>query len=268
MSYHSQGLTRGLVVLRALGKADRPLSLADLSESLGLPKPTLVRLLTVLVQEQFVYREGNPPSYSVGHAVLEIAETYRRQADTAEVAAPYLRELARITGLTANVGVLEGRWVLHIVVEEPDRPLRFRSTNGSLDYTHCTGIGKMLLAALPGERLGDHLPAEEPYSRFTKNTIATRVELERELKQIRKRGYSIDKQERDLGVMCLALPIPSSAGLNVAVSVAGPSGELQDAARARHLALLGQTAVKLGENPRFVASLRAVFGTHTLDTPA
>jgi len=256
--YHSQGLHRALSILKTVGASTVPLGLAELAGELDLPKSTLVRLLTVLEESDFLHRDAS--GYSIGHAVLELGETYRKQANVAEVAAPYLRELARITGLTTNVGILEGRWVLHVVVEEPDRPLRFRSASGSLDFTYSTGLGKMLMSALPVNRLGAHLPAEEPWQRFTEHTIVDVEGMFAELDVIRDRGYSIDQQERDLGVVCMAVPIPNDGGVNVALSVAGPSGELDAMARDRHLPVLQLTAQQLGENPRFISALGATHG--------
>ncbi|MDX2376775.1 IclR family transcriptional regulator [Microbacterium sp. LRZ72] len=258
-SYQSQGLVRALRILRALGTSERALGLADLALTLSLPKSTLVRLLAVLEEQEFVYRSGNPPKYTVGHAVMEISETYRRQADTAEVAAPYLRELAATTGLTANIGVLEGRWVLHACVEEPDRALRYRSSNGSLDHTYCTGLGKLLLSRIPAERVDDHLPAE-PLAEFTPHTITSRDGLNAEFDRIRDQGYSLDDQERDLGVICLAVPVDTDSDVNVAVSVSGPAGELSPERREGLLPALRSVADDLAANGRFLSSLRATGG--------
>lgn len=258
-SYQSQGLVRALGILRTLGTTERALGLADLSLATSLPKSTLVRLLAVLEEQDFVHRSGNPPKYTVGHAVMEISETYRRQADTAEVAGPYLRELAASTGLTANVGVLEGRWVLHVCVEEPDRPLRFRSSNGSLDHTFCTGLGKLLLSRLPDERVSDHVP-DEPWTAFTPHTFTTRAALDAEFEKIRTEGYSLDDQERDLGVICLAVPVLTDSDVNVAVSVSGPAGELAPDRRHELLPALRAVAEELAANRRFLSSLRATGG--------
>lgn len=256
-SYHSQGLSRALGVLRVLGSSERALSLAELAKLEGLPKSTLLRLLSVLESENFVYRDQIPPVYSLGHALFEISETYRRQGNVASLAAPHLKALAQATGLTANVGVLEGKWVLHICVEEPDRPLRYRSSQGSLDHTYCTGLGKMLLSSLSREQMGEHIPEAEPYSLFTDRTLANRDALDVELAEIRSRGYSVDDEERDVGVVCLAVPIPNSSHLNVALSVAGPAGELIPSARRGYLDILQSTSTALGADSRFIASLKA-----------
>lgn len=256
-SYHSQGLARALMILRALSESGQSCTLAQLSQKLDLPKSTLVRLLNVLEGQQFVHREGNPPVYMIGHAVLEIAETFRNHISVSQIASPALKALAHTTGLTANLGILDGRSVLHVSVEEPDRPLRFRSSSGSLDHTYCTGLGKTLLSALPESALDDHLPMTEPFESFTEHTITTRAAMLRELEAIRERGYGIDAQERDPGVTCLAIVVPNTSGLNVALSVSGPRAEMEGEARERCLAALRTTASELGSNFRLLAALRA-----------
>lgn len=231
------------------------MTLADLASEIDLPKPTLLRLLNVLESEAFVFRAGNPASYALGHSLLDISDSYRRSANVANLAAPYLKELASDTGLTSNLGVLEGQWALHISVQEPDRPLRFRSTEGSLDYAYCTSIGKMLMAQLPDDRIDGHLP-DEPFERFTESTMTAKTEVYEDLDLIRSRGFSIDDQERDLGVTCLAVEVPLGLDIPVAISLAGPSGELSPDVRERFVSRLTEFAEKLASDSRFVASFR------------
>lgn len=260
-SYHSQGLARALMLLREVGFSDEPLSLAELAPRLGVPKSTLVRLLAVLEEERFVHRVGDPPAFEIGDSMLEIADRVVRRADAVELAAPYLRELAHLTSFTANLGVLSGTSVLHVCVQEPDRALRFRSSNGTLDHVYCTGLGKMLLSGLPAGRVGEHLP-EEPYLQFTPNTITNLSDMHAELDRIRERGHSVDLQERDAGLTCIALLIPNEVGALVALSVSGPSGELEEARRGELLSLLTSTANQLGTNSRFLSALRSVRGSY------
>lgn len=259
-SYHSQGLARALALLREVGFSDEPLALAELAPRLGVPKSTLVRLLAVLEEERFVRRVGDPPSFEIGDAMLEISDRVVRRADAVELASPYLRSLADRTSFTANLGVLSGTSVLHVCVEEPDRPLRFRSSNGSLDHTYCTGLGKALLSGLPTDRVREFVP-EEPFMRFTDNTITTLADMHDELDRIRERGYSIDLQERDPGVTCIATLIRTDIGALIALSVSGPTGELDEAKRNELVPMLQETGAQLCTNSRFLSSLRSVRGS-------
>jgi IclR family acetate operon transcriptional repressor len=118
----------------------------------------------------------------------------------------------------------------------------------------------MLLAALvPTGRVSEFLPAE-PLAAFTPNTLTARAALEAELALIRRQGHSVDREERDLGVTCVAVMIPNDEGLHAAVSLAGPTGELGENDRARLLPILRSTAGTLGADATFLSALRRVRG--------
>jgi IclR family acetate operon transcriptional repressor len=256
MAYHSQGLNRALAILRLLGKASGPLTLAEIAPQLELPKSTVIRLLLVMEEQGFVRRFGEHPAYSIGHAIHEIAAGYRPPG-IAEVTAPVLSRLADSVGFTANLGVLEGTSVLHLHVEEPQRALRF-ATGGSLDFAYCTGLGKLLLSVLPDDELDDHLPESEPYASWTKKTITSRDALRAELDHIREVGYSIDDEERNRGVTCMAVLLPTDGPPSLALSVSAASAELDERARERMLPVLRSAAGELVALPDFDTALGAL----------
>lgn len=252
-SYHSQGLNRALAILRLLGKASAPLTLAAVASQLDLPKSTAVRLLLVMEEEGFVRRTGERPAYSIGHSVYEIAEGYRPPS-MAEVTAPVLSRLADEVGFTANLGVLEGPSVLHLHVVEPQRALRF-ATGGTLDFAYCTGLGKLLMSVLPETEIDAHLPEEQPYKSWTPRTITTRDGIVAELGRIREAGYSLDDEERNRGVTCMAVLLPTADAPTLALSVSAPSGELGESAREGVLPVLRAAAAELVALPEFDAAL-------------
>ena len=80
---------------------------------------------------------------------------------------------------------------------------------------HCTGLGKSLLA------WEDKTTIEELYKgreleAFTPNTIVTMPALKKELGRIRKAGVSVDNEEHEPGIRCVAAPIRDSRGRVVA----------------------------------------------------
>jgi IclR family acetate operon transcriptional repressor len=252
-SYHSQGLNRALAILRLLGKADTPLTLASIASQLGLPKSTVVRLLNVMEDEGFVRRSEEHPAYAIGHAIHEIAEGYRPPS-MSEVTAPVLGRLADEVGFTANLGLLEGPSVLHLHVAEPHRALRF-ATGGTLDHAYCTGLGKLLMSVLPDDAIDPHLPRAEPYASFAPRTITTRAGIVDELARIREAGYSVDDEERNRGVTCMAVLLPTTDAPTLALSVSAPSGELGPSARETLLPVLRAAAAELVALPGFDTAL-------------
>lgn len=255
-SYHSQGLARGLAALRVLGAESQPMSLAALSRALDLPKPTVVRLLSVMEREGFVTRVGQPPAFTLGPSLYALTESLG-PADLSQLTAPTMKALADELGFTTNLGVLQGRAVLHLAVEEPARALRI-AAGGFLDHTYCTGLGKMLLSALEPEIVDEHVPLSEPYERFTDYTITDRFALDRELVRIRDRGVAMDDQERNRGVRCMAILVPAPDDLALSLSVSGPAGELGTGDEARVLRVLREAATAIAGLPRLGAALQTV----------
>lgn len=255
-SYHSQGLARGLAVLRVLGADSQPMPLAGLSRALELPKPTLLRLLTVMEREGFIARVGQPPSYVLGPSVYALTESLA-PVELAELTAPTMKALADELGFTSNLGVLQGRAVLHLGVEEPARALRI-AAGGFLDHTYCTGLGKMLLSVLDAEQVAEHIPTRQPFESFTDRTITTRTELDAELERVRERGFSIDDQERNRGVRCMAILVPAEHELTLSLSVSGPAGELTQQDEARVHRTLTEAAAVIAALPRLGAALQHV----------
>ena len=252
-SYHSQGLHRALMILRLLGRASEPMTLAAIASQSDLPKSTVVRLLLVMEESGFVRRVGDPPAYSIGHAIHEVAEGYHPPS-MADITAPVLSRLADEVGFTANLGMLDGQSVLHLHVVEPRRALRF-ATDGMLDFAYCTGLGKLLMSVLPDDAIDPHLPSSEPYERWTPQTVTTRTGIVAELERIRERGYSIDDEERNRGVTCMAVLLPTEDDPALALSVSAPSGELDEAARERVLPILRSAAAELVALPEFASAL-------------
>lgn len=252
-TYHSQGLARGLAALRIIAENGEAMTLAALARAMDLPKSTLIRLLAVMEEQQFVRKAGEPPAYALGRSLQPIAEAYLAP-EIGEVAAPVMQRLASELGFTSNLGILEGTFVLHVHVEEPPRALRF-ATGGSLDHTYCTGLGKMLLTTVPAADLTDHLPQEEPFEAFTPSTVTSRAELLDELDRVRKRGVSIDNEERNRGVTCMAVLIPGDMPLAVSLSISAPSGELAPPWQAACLPVLRSAAQDLADSPEFTGAL-------------
>ena len=224
-NYHAHALARGLGVLQELAAARKPLTLRELHDVTELPKPTLVRLLNVMEGMSFVVRVDDRPSFELGHSVVGLAEAYLENVDVEALAAPHLRTLAKATGQTANLGVLDGRQVLHLSVEEPDRPVRFNAVSGSRADAYCTGLGKLLLSRLPEDAVADHVPPS-PFPRHTRTTIVTLDDLLEDRRQTLDNGYAYDDEESDYGVRCLSVALGTEGQPLAAISVAGPAGEL------------------------------------------
>jgi DNA-binding IclR family transcriptional regulator len=257
-NYQAHALTRGLALLELLADDPQPMTLLDMHGRTGLPKSTLIRLLAVLTEEEFVVRVDDRPAFRLGHKLLRLSASYVGALDLSVVAGPYLADLAAVSGCTANLGLLDGMQVLHVCVEEPARPIRFMAHTGSRDDTYCTALGKALLATLPASQLPGHLPGTEPYDRRTDTTIISGDELRRELTRTSRRGYAYDDNEGAVGVRCLAVPIVAEGETIAAISVSGPSAELSPDRHETYVDQLQTAASRMAGDVDVVSALRVL----------
>ena len=97
-------------VCRTVAEAGRrdPATLTEIHESSGLPKSTIVRLLSALVSEEYLVRVDERPSYRLGHKVMSLANAFVDALSVPDVTRPHLAQLASQTRQTANLAVLEG----------------------------------------------------------------------------------------------------------------------------------------------------------------
>ncbi|HOB03639.1 MAG TPA: IclR family transcriptional regulator [Propionibacteriaceae bacterium] len=254
-NYHTHALTRGLQLLETVAASATPSTLGDLHDASGLPKSTIVRLLSTLTGAGYLVRIDDRPAYVLGASVLRIATPYLDSLDIADLVDSRLRQLAETTRQTVNLGILDGTEVLHLAVVTPSRPLYFDAAPGGRAPVYCTGLGKALLAALPPEEVAEHLPPTPWVGGHGGTHAAGPDELAVELDRTRERGYSLDDNEFAEGLTCVAVRLATITP--VALSVSGASGEFSGEKCELFARLVTECAATLAADPAVVAALDA-----------
>jgi IclR family transcriptional regulator, acetate operon repressor len=235
---------RAVALLEALAAAARPLSLAELIAAIGLPKPTVHRIVTQLATAGLVTREAGS-GYSVGPRLARLGRDLIASDAARPVRHAILQRLVDAVGETCNFTMLDGAQVVYLDRVETAWPLRVNLQPGSRVPAHCSASGKLLLAHLPPEqtaRLIDQLTLE----RFTTHTIVERTALEAELARIRAQGYSVDDEEYLDGLVCVAVPVlDERSRVWAAVAVHGPAARMPIVAALAHLPALRAAAQSL-----------------------
>ena len=225
--YHERGLLRGLQVLTAFSVERPEHDLGSLSEALDLAKPTLVRLLDCLKFAGFVDVDPRSGTYRLGLRAFEVGAVYQQTATLDRVGRPVLAALAQSTGQSTNLAVLDRGQVVHVSLVQSPRPIRYEGYVGLREDAYCTGLGKVLLAALPADELDAYL-RQVVFRPRTPNTIANPTALRRALAEVARRGYALDDEEVSIGLRCVAVPVRSAVGATVAaVSASGPKAEFE-----------------------------------------
>ncbi|HEX7127526.1 MAG TPA: IclR family transcriptional regulator [Thermodesulfobacteriota bacterium] len=239
-------VVRALRILAAVAGADAPLSLAELSRAVGLPKATVHRLAALVEGEGLIERDPLARRYVVAGRFDGLALNALRTAPVHRNRRAVLKRLSERLGETVNLGVLHGGEVMYLERVESSWPLRMELKPGSRVPIHCTAIGKLLLAFAP-KAVRERLLMVAALEPRTGNTLTSRARLEDELAVTRARGHSEDNEEFLAGVCCVAVPVRDGRGKVLAgLAVSAPSARLPLARAREHLGDLRAAADQLG----------------------
>jgi len=200
---------RLFALLEVIAAQDRLFSLQSLVEATGLPKPTLHRMLQQLEAASLLQREGDGRHYSTGVRLRRLAETLLLNNTFHGARHRVLRALVDEIGESCNITALAGAEVVYLDRVETAAPLRFYLHPGSRVPVHASASGKIFLSQMsPAQRA--RLLAEVPLERCTEKSLTDPALLEAELKAVRKAGHATDREEFLPGLVCVAVPVPTS----------------------------------------------------------
>jgi DNA-binding IclR family transcriptional regulator len=231
-------LARGLDVLELFGSSSAELSQTEISGALGLPMPTVHRLVAVLTERGWLERDVASRRLRLGLELARLVPALLAGMRLPELARPHLLRLASRAHETVNLAIRQGAEVVYLLSESGDRLLTSQASPGLRLPAHCTALGKCLLAQLPPDIARSAL-GEEPYARRTARTFTTWRKLSPELASIRDAGVAVSEGEYEVGLVSIAAPVnwldgPGTGAINVSLP-AGRAGAEFRAALTRDL---------------------------------
>jgi len=170
------------------------------------------------------------------------------KADLPQRARPYLAELVKRTRQSAHLAILSRetpQWAIYIGQERTPSRVQVDIRVGHMAPTHCTAVGKVLLAFLPREQL-TRLAPNGKLQRLTARTPTSLDALEKQLRIIRERGYAVDDEEFHRNIRCIAAPVRSGDGSVVAsIGISGIAADIPREAIPTMAAVIVQVADRL-----------------------
>lgn len=205
-------ISRVSEILRAYQHDERSMTVSELGRRAGIPKASVSRIISEMVEVGFLEREGN--DIRLGIRLFELGQQASRPTDLRKFALPHMTELMKATGQTVHLAVLEGTEVVYVQI------LRSRSTPplpsrlGGRLPAYATGVGKALLAHSSPELIDEVCSGE--LTPLGPKTITDPVQLRRELDAIRVNHLAYEREESTVNVGCAAAPILNSMGKPIA----------------------------------------------------
>jgi len=240
----TQVVDRVFDILEAFADVGPELSVTDISRRVGLKYSTAHRLLEAMARRGILYRNHESRRYRIGPQLRQVALASIGQMDLFDHARPLLEELTRGTGETSHLAVLDEGMALYVDKVESQRILSRPSHVGRRLPAYCTGVGKAMLAFVSDAQV-DAVIARG-LERMTPNTITDPARLRSELAVTRRRGYAIDDEEIEEGLVCVAAPVRDRSGSVVAgISIGGPASRVRQAGVERVADLVVGTAAAI-----------------------
>jgi DNA-binding IclR family transcriptional regulator len=252
-AYPIAALQRGLALLKLFSNAENGLTASEVVKLSKLPASTVHRFLMNLHAAGFLTFDA-ARGYHLGVACVTLGQSALSQLDVRRLSMPHLQELNRQTRETIHLTVRHGLTAVYVEKLDSPEPLRIHSRIGKAVPLHSTAVGKVLLAYLPLLEQAEIL-TQLDLRRFTPNTVGSLQELEAQLRRVRRVGYSVDLEENEPHIRCIAAPVWDHTGMvNASLSITAPAVRM-GMSRIRELAPLIQNAgakisLELGYNSK------------------
>ena len=221
-----EGMAKGMAVLESFDTERQRLNATLAAQRAGITRAAARRHLLTLAH--LGYLESEDGYYWLSPKVLRFSGSYLASSRLPRVLQPTLNRLAAQTQQSFSGVVLDEAQVVIVArsvgagTSYPDKPqpttprvLAYGLHLGARLPAHATSTGRMLLASLNRPAFSSWMKAH-PLSRLTPYTITDAKTLRSLVAEARTQDYCVARQEHELGVYALAVPLRNMRGATVA----------------------------------------------------
>ena len=243
----SSSAERTLRVLQYLAERSQPVPLAELSNELDLPKPTVHRMCQLLLDLHMIKHDVQEKTYLIGPALQKLAMDTLTHGTVSQLRHSVLADLVDTVGETCNFTTLNGSSVLYLDRVETRYPWRLTIDVGERVPIHCTASGKLFLAMMPNIKR-NYLLRRIELTRLTDMTMTDIDQLRESLDEVQRVGYAEDRQEFITGLVAIAVPVHDAKGeLRAAVAIHGPTSRINSDELRGMLPALHKAATRMSD---------------------
>ena len=204
--YQVPAVRRAFEIIELLATREPGASISEIRRELQLPLSSVAAIVYTLTDLGFLERDEQTSRYRLSVKMYGIARRALDRTDLAAQCHSLLEQLVRKSNLTGHLAVLRGTESMYVDRIQSDGFVQFQSYIGMRWPVHTSAVGKALLTFQPKTEL-KRLLKGMTLRRVTPHTITSKRHLERQLDEIRRRGYSWELNEGEIGVGCVAAPV-------------------------------------------------------------
>ena len=220
----NKSFSKGLQVLKEIMSYNKPVTANVLCQKLQIDKSTMSRLITTLMDENFIEYKGDSKEIVLSDILRKIVYKDDREKIVEKTRA-LLDEIFYLTNEASYIGILDNNATLYLnQVDKSNRVIKTRDSIGFHSPLHSNAFGKILIAFSKKVDMNSL-----NLTKFTSNTITSITKLEKEIEQIKQRGYATGDEEHEFGLKSIAAPYFNKKNEFVgAVGISGLSVRLDE----------------------------------------
>lgn len=210
-------------ILHAFDGPVRQMPLSDIAKAARLDRSAAQRLVYTLETLGYLRRVHNTRNYALTSRVLQFAYNYLHAHEVLHKAAPYLLQISRSIGETANLQELDGPEIVYIGRFPGQHLVNVDIMVGSRLPALFTASGTVILSRR-SEAERDEVFAQTEFRPLTPSTVTDAGLLRARIQEAAEKGYAIVANETVLGDISVAAAITDEHGHAIAaVNIAAPT---------------------------------------------
>jgi IclR family acetate operon transcriptional repressor len=203
------GVERTARILAAVAESEIG-NLTEIARRTGLNEATVLRYLNSLSSLGYVER-FNANQYRLGWEIFRLGQRAFANQVPSDAVIPTMERLVNEFNETVNFAAHKDRSVVILDVVEGRRAVKKVSDVGQTDPWHASALGKSLLATMPDSVWRD-IVASAGLPELTAHTITSMKKMAAEIRDIRERGFAVDREEAAEELTCVAAAVPAANG--------------------------------------------------------
>jgi DNA-binding IclR family transcriptional regulator len=242
----NNSIDKALTILSAFAPYNKEMGTIEISQKLGFHKATVSRILLNLTRHGFLHQNSRTKKFILGPTILTLAGAVRQSLNNnvLHIAKPFIDDLRDKIEETVVLEVLSGENTIIIYTADGPKPVRIAGTVGDTLPAHVAAGAKAILAFSSPNAWKRFSKAKMPS--FTKNTITDPKVLQVQFENVRRQGFAFDKEEHDIGINAIGVPIFNNEEKPVAaIVVAGPSQRITWDRDSSYVPEVKETAAKI-----------------------
>ena len=237
-SYSVPPVERALKLLQYIGEGQRARNLSTVSRDLGINRTTLIRLIHTLLDNRMIEELKDGGGYRLGAALVSLGAQAIEGRDIVQLCQPILQGLCHDTGMSAHLGVLDGRDIIYLGREAPNSHLVSNLRTGSRLSAHASSIGRAILAEYSETQLREIFAGDLP-AQATEKTPQTLQAIIEQARHDKAEGFAWSEGNFEAGIGSCAAAVFDHTGQVVGgINVSGPEARFSTGNADRDPALI------------------------------